>query len=70
MGHLADITRRRDTAKADSKPKQKPARYEHMHVHRRSLDARADDDNDSTSEHSGATAKIVIYWARENNSWN
>ena len=70
MGHFADITRSRNTAKADSKPKQKSTRYEHMHVHRRSLDASADDDNDSTGEHPCATAKIVIHRTGENNSWD
>jgi hypothetical protein len=70
MGHFTDVAWCRDTAKADSKPKQESTSEEHVHVDRRSLDTCTNYDDGSTSEHPCTTTKIIIDRSGEDNRWN
>lgn len=70
MGHFRDITWRTDTAKADSKSENEPTSEEHSMACSGCLNAGANNDDGSSSEHALAAPKNIVDGTRENHCWD
>jgi hypothetical protein len=70
MSHFTDIARRRHTAEADTKSEDKPSSEEHSSVHRRTLNAGPDDDDQGAHEHAASAAPVVVDRPCEEDGWD
>ena len=70
VSHLADVARRRDTAKGDTKSKYKSACQKHPVIDGGCLDTGAEDDNASASEHAHSTTPIIVDGSSEKDGRN
>ena len=70
MAYLSDVAWCTDASERHSKTKHEAASQKHPSVDRRSLNTSPDDDDNCTSEHAGATSKVIIDRTAEQNGWD